>query len=168
MTISILLVDDEETDIIRFKRAARKAGVQRRIEVCRNGAEALDALASAGSQPPAAAAYFLVSDLKMPLMMGTELVARLRTELGLKSTPAFILSSSDAAKDVEEALANGANGYIVKCESEPEYLDVVRWLDECCRQIDNGSPLAADPDVQPPQVIAGPVACLHRAAPVSR
>jgi CheY-like chemotaxis protein len=160
MTISILLVEDEETDIIRFKRAARKVGVQRPIEVCRNGAEALDALGSTGSKRPAAAPYLLVSDLKMPLMMGTELVARLREQLGHKNTPAFILSSSDAAEDIDEALANGANGYIVKGESEAEYLDVVRWLDECCRQIDGGKPLAATRKV-PPQVVAGPVNYMH-------
>jgi CheY-like chemotaxis protein len=161
MTISILLVDDEESDIIRFKRAARKAGVQRRIEVCNSAADALDTLASPVHEPPARAPYFLVSDLKMPLMMGTELVARLRNELGLKDTPAFILSSSDAVEDIGEALASGANGYIVKAESDADYLDVVRWLDDCCSRIDGGKHLSGGQGGHPPQVVAGPVAYMH-------
>ncbi len=160
MTISILLVDDEETDIIRFKRAARKAGVQRRIEVCKSAPEALGVLVAHESLPAAEAPYFLVSDLKMPIMMGTELVARLRNHLGLKNTPAFILSSSDSARDIGEALSSGANGYILKCESDAEYLDIVRWLDECCDEIDSGRPLRGAGRL-PAQVVAGPVACVH-------
>lgn len=161
MTISILLVDDEETDIIRFKRAARKAGVQRRIEVCKSAPEALAVLSSAKTQPAERAPYFLVSDLKMPLMMGTELVARLRKQLGLMDTPAFILSSSASSMDIGEAISSGANGYIVKCESEKEYLEIVRWLDERCRQIDDGQPLTGGSSAQPRQVVAGPVAYMH-------
>jgi CheY-like chemotaxis protein len=159
MTISILLVEDEEPDIIRFMRAARKAGVQRRIEVCRSAPEALGLLASPESPAGCEDAYFILSDLKMPLMMGTEFVERLRMQLGRKDTPAFIISSSDSAKDIDEALASGANGYIVKCDSEPDYLNVIRWLDECCDKIDSGMPLCGAG--RPPQVVAGPPERLH-------
>lgn len=160
MPISLLLVDDEEADIIRFKRAARKARLERCIEVCRSGGEAYGLLASKAERAPAKPEYFLVSDLKMPLMSGTELVTRIRKDLGLTSLPAFILSSSDSAQDTEEALSSGANGYIVKCESEEDYLGVVRWLDECCGRIDNGLPLteSAHEASRPQQIIAGPVA----------
>ncbi len=160
MQTSLLLVDDEEADIIRFTRAARKAGVKRRVEVCRSGGEAYGLLASAADPE-----YVLVSDLKMPLMRGTELVTRVRKELGLTALPAFILSSSDSAQDTEEALSSGANGYIVKCELEENYLEVVRWLDACCGCVDEGLPLtdARRGVSPPPQIIAGPVpyASLH-------
>ena len=152
MTISMLVVDDEEADLIRFKRAARKAGVQRRIEICRGGAEAFGLLASQAKQPTSEPGHLLVSDLKMPVMRGTELVARLRAELGLSELPAFILSSSESVADIEDALSSGANGYILKCESEAEYLNVVRWLEDS---------LTDDTDFPkgpPPQIIAGPVA----------
>ncbi len=158
MTISMLVVDDEEADVIRFKRAARKAGVQRRIEICRGGGEAFRLLAS---QSTSDRGYLLVSDLKMPVMRGTELVARLRGELGLPEMPAFILSSSDSIADIEDALSSGANGYILKCESEAEYLEVVRWLEDCCCQIERGHSLSDELSFskkRPSHVIAGPVA----------
>ena len=161
MTISMLVVDDEETDVIRFKRAARKTGMQRRIEICRGGAEAFALLASQAGQRTSEPKYLLVSDLKMPVMRGTELVARLRGDLGLAELPAFILSSSDSMADIEDALSSGANGYILKCESETDYLNVVRWLEDCCCQIERGRPLVDETDLcenRPPQVIAGPVA----------
>jgi len=162
MTFNMLVVDDEEADVIRFKRAARKAGVQRRIEIRRGGAEAFGLLASQKRQETADPGYLLVSDLKMPVMRGTELVARLRAELGLLELPAFILSSSDSVADVEEALSSGANGYILKCESEADYLNVVRWLDDCCRQFERGHSLEDATSLsegRPSQVIAGPVLC---------
>jgi CheY-like chemotaxis protein len=161
MTISMLVVDDEETDVIRFKRAARKAGVQRRIEICRGGAEAFGLLAAQAEHSTSDPGYLLVSDLKMPVIRGTELVARLRGELGLAELPAFILSSSDSIADIEDALCNGANGYILKCESEADYLDVVRWLEDCCCQIEHGHSLTNETyfsTSRPPQVIVGPVA----------
>jgi CheY-like chemotaxis protein len=161
MTISMLVVDDEETDVIRFKRAARKVGTQRRIEICRGGAEAFRLLATQAGQPTSEPQYLLVSDLKMPVMKGTELVARLRGELGLSELPAFILSSSDSTADIEDALSSGANGYILKSESEPEFLNVVRWLDDCCCQIEQGRSLAEETHFskdRPSQLIAGPVA----------
>jgi CheY-like chemotaxis protein len=161
MTISMLVVDDEETDVIRFKRAARKAGVQRRIEICRGGAEAFGLLAAQTQPSTSDSGYLLVSDLKMPVMRGTELVARLRGELDLAELPAFILSSSDSASDIEEALCSGANGYILKCESEADYLDVVRWLEDCCCLFERGHSLTNETYFsvnRPSQVIVGPVA----------
>ena len=161
MTISMLVVDDEETDVIRFKKAAGKAGLQRPIEICRGGAEAFALLASEAGQPASEPNYLLVSDLKMPVMRGTELLARLRGELGFAELPAFILSSSDSIGDIEDALSSGANGYILKCESEGDYLNVVRWLEECCRQIERGYSLTDGRDFskgRPSQVIVGPVA----------
>jgi CheY-like chemotaxis protein len=159
MQTSLLLVDDEEADLIRFKRAARKAGVKRVVEVCRSGGEAFCLLACKAGKLAANPGYVLVSDLKMPLMMGTELVTRIRKELGLTTLPAFILSSSDSAQDTKEALSSGANGYIVKCESEEDYLEVVRWLDACCGCIEEGLPLtdARRGVGRPPQILAGPV-----------
>ena len=96
----------------------------------------------------------------MPVMRGTELVARLRDELGLVELPAFILSSSESISDIEDALSSGANGYILKCESEAEYLEVVRWIEDCCRQIEQGHSLTDETCFsasRPPQVIVGPV-----------
>ncbi len=103
MTISLLMVEDEEADIIRFRRAARKAGVTRNIEVCRSGADAFELLVSRPKQPMAEPAYLLVSDLKMPVITGTELVAQVRSELGFSEFPAFILSSPHSREDIEEA-----------------------------------------------------------------
>ncbi len=159
MTISMLVVEDEEADIIRFRRAARKAKVTRAIEVCRSGPEALKLLASQAKQSAREPAYLLVSDLKMPVMKGTELVARVRSELGLSDLPTFILSSSDSSGDIEEALAKGANGYISKCESEAEYLDIVKWLEGCCCRIEQGSGLTDERHSdasRPPQIIVAP------------
>ncbi len=158
MTIDMLVVEDEDADIIRFRRAARKAGVTRKVEVCRSGADALELLALQANLAAEEPAYLLVSDLKMPLMTGTELVARLRSELGLWKLPAFILSSSDSNVDIEEALASGANGYICKCESEVDYLNIVKWLEDCCCRIERGIGFVDEESGAglPPQIVVAP------------
>ena len=144
MAISMLVVDDEIRCYSDLKGRRRKAGLQRPIEICRGGAVAFASLLlRSRSASIGAETHPLVSDLQMPVMRGTELVARLRGELGPRNSPRLVLSSSDAIGDIEDALSSGANGYQqqLKCESKADYLDVVRWLDECCRQIECGCSL---------------------------
>ena len=101
MAISMLVVDYEETDVIRFKRAARKAGVQRRIEICRGGAEAFGLLASQAERSTSDPGYLLVSDLKMPGMDGLELLGWAKTQLVLRGVPGFAHDGGGTSQRVD-------------------------------------------------------------------
>jgi len=112
MAISMLVVDDEESDVIRFKRAARKARLQRPIEICRGGAEAFALLASEAGQPASEPNYLLVSDLQMPGISGMELLNQVRRRF---PHVAFLVTTGVDDVDVGvQAMRWGADDYLVK------------------------------------------------------
>lgn len=55
-----------------------------------------------------------VMDLQMPVMTGHEAIRAIRTDPSLRDTPVLVLTTFDDDDDVVEALAAGANGYLLK------------------------------------------------------
>lgn len=56
-------------------------------------------------------------DLNMPRMDGLELLISIRKQLKYKTIPIYIYTTSNAKKDRESCLAQGATGFITKHHS---------------------------------------------------
>lgn len=56
----------------------------------------------------------ILMDAMMPGMDGYEATKSLKRNSATRDIPILMVTGSDAAKDVEKALASGANGYVVK------------------------------------------------------
>ena len=117
-TPGILVVDDNPADV----RLVREALSHRRVHAAEDAASALGFLA--GATPG-----LILLDLSLPRMNGHELLARIRAEAKLSSTPVVIFSSSDSPEDIERAYAGLANGYVTKPSSLDGFLDTVRRID---------------------------------------
>jgi chemosensory pili system protein ChpA (sensor histidine kinase/response regulator) len=81
----------------------------------KDGIEALDRLAE--SRPDIA-----LIDIEMPRMNGYELLARIRSNVDLRSLPVVFLTSRSSAKHRDRAMELGANGYLVKPYRDEELL----------------------------------------------
>lgn len=105
--ITVLLVDDQ-----RLLRAGLKAILESAADIdvvgeARNGREALTL--SRELRPDV-----VIMDLKMPQMNGHEAIRAIRADPLLATTPVLVLTTFDDDDDVVEALAAGANGYLLK------------------------------------------------------
>lgn len=116
-TETILLVEDNPSDVALTQRALQRAGVTARLVVVEDGQEALDYLFGSGahvgrdiSQQPA----LVLLDLKMPKIDGLEVLRRLRTNKQTRRLPVIILTSSKEEQDVAAAYDLGVNSYIRK------------------------------------------------------
>lgn len=113
----ILLVEDDEPDIFLAERAMRRAGVRNRIDVIRNGQDALDyllnqnAYADRGMYPGPAV---VLLDLNLPGLDGRDLLKRTREDPSLRSIPLIVVSTSDDEKDIQFCLGHGVRRYLVK------------------------------------------------------
>src|SRR5215469_6368616 len=109
--ICFLLVEDDSNDILLAKRALC-AGQSCRVEVARDGQEAVEYLQQGSSPLP----DVIILDLKLPRMSGFEFLRWLRTEAPneMRLVPVIVLSSSDLQSDVRTAYALGANAFLVK------------------------------------------------------
>jgi two-component system, response regulator len=116
-TIEILVVEDNPQDLELTLRALRKANVSNRIEVARDGAEALDFIFCEGrhsSRQIEDSPKVILLDLKLPKIDGLQVLKKIKSDERTKTIPVVVLTSSKEQRDVVESYRIGVNSYVVK------------------------------------------------------
>lgn len=128
---TILLVEDNPQDEILVLRALKKSGLANRIDVARDGQQALDYLFRcnefAGREGPDLPALILL-DIGLPRLSGLEVLERLRADPRTRLVPVVILTSSDEERDRLRSYENGANSFVRKPLEFPEFVETVAQL----------------------------------------
>jgi CheY-like chemotaxis protein len=114
-----LQIEDDEDDVLFFALAAETAGLRLPICVARDGQEAIDffktAIAKSGRKPKRSPLPKVVLlDLKLPRIMGLDVLRWIRQQKVLKGIPVIVLSSSTHSSDVQAAVESGADSYVGK------------------------------------------------------
>jgi CheY-like chemotaxis protein len=129
---TVLLAEDSEDDVFLFTRAlqqsAERVCVPIRLEVTRNGSEALAYLNGEGQFGDRQRYPFpeiVVTDLKMPQVNGLEVLAWLKEHEEYHRVPKILLSGSCEEHEVDEAYRLGVNTYFQKPSSAREYNELV-------------------------------------------
>ena len=104
----LLLVEDNDADVLFFKRALSRTRPDMPLQVAINGVEAVKTLSE--GPPPS----LVVLDLKLPRMSGLEVLEWMRTQPKLAGMPAVVLTSSVLESDHRRARALGVLAFIVK------------------------------------------------------
>jgi two-component system, response regulator len=114
--IEILLVEDNPDDVELALDALREQKLANRIQVVRDGAEALDFLFCTGTYADRPNHYpkLVMLDLKLPKVNGLEVLARIRADSRTAALPVVILTSSREERDIVESYKLHVNSYIVK------------------------------------------------------
>lgn len=118
---AILLVEDDQVDCLTVKRALKEVGISNRLDIVKNGEEALKFLESSENDWPC----IILLDLNMPKMNGIEFLKVLKGHPDLKKIPVVILTTSRAGQDITDSFAFGAAGYIVKPVDYQEFIDAI-------------------------------------------
>jgi len=110
----ILLVDDDPGDRELTLRALEATGLEARVQVARNGEEALAVLFPDPPSPGEHEPKLILLDLELPGAGGLEVLRAIRSEERTALLPAVILTSVADPRRVAEAYRSGANSYVVK------------------------------------------------------
>ncbi len=120
--VEILLVEDSSDDAELTLRSLREHKIANRIELARDGAEAVDYLESGRPLP-----RLVLLDLKLPRLTGLEVLRKIRAAPRTRTLPVVILTSSREEPDIAQAYELGVNSYIVK---PVEFEDFVKAVTE--------------------------------------
>lgn len=128
----ILLVEDDENDVTFMRLALKRAGITGALQHAEDGQQAIGYLRGDGafadrSRYPLPALIFL--DLKLPRVMGMDVLRWIRDQPCLDMLVVIILTSSQQRSDIRTACALRANSYIVK-PSDPLQLQEIVSLVE--------------------------------------
>lgn len=115
--VEILLVEDSLEDLELTQRALRNANLGNRIQIARDGAEALDFIFCEGPHVGRRiedTPRLILLDLKLPKVDGLEVLERIKGDPRTKHIPVVVLTSSKEQVDVVKSYQLGVNSYIVK------------------------------------------------------
>lgn len=114
---TVLVVEDDPTDILLVRRAFARTGPAAQLQVVEHGEAALEYLGGVGecsdrSRFPLPALMLL--DLKLPRLSGLEVLSWVRQQPGLRRLPIVVLTSSRQSQDLKLAYDRGVNSYLLK------------------------------------------------------
>jgi len=141
----ILLAEDNLDDIELTLRVLAEYHLANKVDVVRDGVEALDYLFRRGrfaDRPPGNPALLLL-DNKMPRVDGLEVVRRVKADERLKTIPVVMLTSSREQGDLFKSYELGVNAYVIKPVDFYDFVNAVRELGGFCGIVNEPPPRSA-------------------------
>lgn len=130
-TVEILLVEDNPDDVELTLHALERQNVTNRIEVVRDGAEALEFIfcnGAHGDRDISDSPRLILLDLGLPKVDGLEVLRRIKGDERTRDIPVVVLSSQRDQPGIAECYRLGVNSYIVKPVDFEQFSEAVRQL----------------------------------------
>jgi CheY-like chemotaxis protein len=130
---TILLVEDTDDDVFFLKRALRDAGIDNPLQVVVDGQRALDYLEGKGAfadREKYPLPFLILLDLKLPYVMGLDVLKWIRQQRELDTTLVVVLTSSQQDSDVTATYRLGGNSYLIKPPNREKLHELVKSLGE--------------------------------------
>ena len=115
--VDILLVEDNPDDVELALQAFKKSRFANRVNVVRDGAEALDFLfcqKQFSHRRAAESPQLILLDLDLPKINGLEVLRRIKADPLTQTIPVAVLTVSQMFSDLEECQRLGVETYLVK------------------------------------------------------
>jgi len=143
MSNTILLVEDEVNDVFFMKHAFMEIGLDNPMQVATDGREAINYLSGVdkyADRERFPMPCLVLLDLKLPRVMGLEVLKWIREQPELETLIVIILSSSQLMPDIEWAYRLGANAYLVKPSTPPELRELATGIKLFWLKLNHGPP----------------------------
>ena len=121
---NILLVEDNPDDRDLTIMALKSSKLANEIDIARDGEEALRYFEDRSRPLP----VLVLLDLKLPKIMGLDVLKRLRAEERTKLVPIVVLTGSNEESDRYQSYVEGVNAYVVKPVEFDNFAEAVRQL----------------------------------------
>ncbi|TVR78325.1 MAG: response regulator [Chitinophagaceae bacterium] len=126
----ILLVEDNEGDIILTIEALEERKIINRVDVVKNGKEALDYLFQKGKYVNQQAPDLILLDVNLPKKNGHEVLEVIKSNKKTKKIPVIMLTTSSSKTDIDLSYEHHANCYITKPVEMSEFLSAIYTIED--------------------------------------
>jgi two-component system, response regulator len=147
---TILLVEDNPLEVELTLRPLRDLGTDSRIEVARDGEEALDFLLGRGEFRHRLAAplpHLVLLDLQLPKVDGFDVLRGVRGNARTRTVPVVVLASSNDPRQLAQCYQLGANSCVLRPVRYEEFSQVIQSVARYWLGFNLAPPAAAQPIV---------------------
>ena len=126
----ILLVEDNPNDIELILAALDEGDVVDKVNITRDGEQALDYLYRRGAHGSRLTGNpkVVLLDLKLPKVNGLEVLHQIKTDRNLRRIPVVIFTSSREERDLLRSYDIGTNAYVVKPISYQAFVEAIKEI----------------------------------------
>jgi CheY-like chemotaxis protein len=127
---TILQVEDDPNDVFLLQHAMKKVGLANPVQVATNGRQAIDYLSGAGKfgdREKFPLPSLVLLDLKLPFVMGLEVLKWIRHQPGLAPIVLLLTASAEEA-DIATAYRLGANAFLTKPSTAGKLEDMAKAI----------------------------------------
>ncbi len=121
---NILLVEDNPDDRDLTIMALQGSKIANEIDIARDGEEAFEYFEDHSRPLP----VLVLLDLKLPRIMGLDVLKRLRADERTKLVPIVVLTGSSEESDRYQSYVEGVNAYVVKPVEFDAFSEAVKQL----------------------------------------
>jgi CheY-like chemotaxis protein len=122
----VLIVEDNPGDIRLLEEAFALLDVQVEISIATDGEQAIERLQRAGN---GRVIDLVLLDLNLPAKDGRAVLEEIKNSPALSRIPVLVLTTSDAARDIDTAYRLHANCYLTKPRTFDDLLELLQLID---------------------------------------
>ncbi len=132
--LEILMVEDNPADVLLTKEAFREGNIASRLNVVKDGVEALAYLRREGPYGTASRPDLIFLDLNLPRKNGQEVLQEIKTDENFRKIPVIVLTTSSSESDIARSYHHYANAYVVKPVDMDQFNDALKCIDRFWRR----------------------------------
>ncbi len=126
------MVEDNPADVFLIRETIEATGLKVPVYVVKDGEEATRFLDNADRDDSAPYPSLVILDINLPKKHGIQVLQHLRTSQRCREASVIVVSTSDAARDREAVMMNGADAYFSKPSKYDEFLKlgdlILEWF----------------------------------------
>lgn len=126
--IKILLIEDNEGDVILTRETLKEGKILNELVCVKDGESALAYLEQIKTIGVDDSPDLILLDINLPRLSGHELMEFINQDQSLKQIPVFMLTSSDAQRDIDCASVNQVTHYLIKPLCLEEFMEGIKKI----------------------------------------
>ena len=128
--VEILLVEDSPGDARLAREGLSECKIRNNLHVVDDGVKAMAFLRRQGEYAMSPRPDLILLDLNLPRKDGREVLREIKEDERLRVIPVVILTTSKAEEDIIKTYMLHANCYVTKPLGLPQFLEVVRSIED--------------------------------------